>query len=81
LMAISVNTGKGTAVIGSDSAFINENYRENWPHDIIFNMEDYMKTVKFLVKKASSPELLFAGHDPSMAENYPRIAPNITRLA
>jgi glyoxylase-like metal-dependent hydrolase (beta-lactamase superfamily II) len=80
LMAVSVNTRKGIAIIGSDSAFIVENYSENWPHDIVFDMADYMRTMKMLKKKAS-PGLLFAGHDPSMADNYPGVARHITRLA
>jgi len=80
LMAVSVNTEKGTAILGSDSAFIAENYSERWPHDIFCNMADYMRTVAVLKKKVSSKELLFAGHDPVMADGYPLVAPHITRL-
>jgi len=80
LMAVAVNTAKGTAVIGSDSAFIRENYTEEWPHDVIFNMAEYMRSVRRLKRIASSPELLFPGHATDMADNYPEIAPGVTRL-
>jgi hypothetical protein len=39
-------------------------------------MESYDK----LRKKASSLDLLFPGHDSLMAENYPQVAQDITRL-
>jgi glyoxylase-like metal-dependent hydrolase (beta-lactamase superfamily II) len=81
LMAISVNTAKGTLILGSDSAFAVENYEEKWPHDIFFNMADYLKTMAMLRRKASKPELLFAGHDPAMFNDYPRVGRHMTRLA
>jgi len=81
LMAVAVNTETGTAVVGSDAAYAFDNYSENWPSDVIFNMEDAIKTMEKLRKKASSPALLFPGHDTGMADHYPRAAKDITRLA
>jgi glyoxylase-like metal-dependent hydrolase (beta-lactamase superfamily II) len=80
LMAVAVNTEKGTAVIGSDSAFIKENYTEEWPHDLIFNMPDYIQSLRRLRRIASSTDLLFPGHDKNLADDYPEIAPGITEL-
>lgn len=80
LMAVAVNTKKGTAVLGSDAGYVFKNYQENWPSDVTFNMADEIKSIQKLREKASSPELLFPGHDPNLAECYPQIAENITRL-
>ena len=47
----------------------------------MFNMAEGIKSMEKLQEKASSPELLFPGHDINMATNYPKVAENITRLA
>jgi glyoxylase-like metal-dependent hydrolase (beta-lactamase superfamily II) len=81
LMAVAVNTLKGTAVIGSDAAYIMDNYQDKWPGDVIFNLADTIKSLEKLQKKASAPGLLYPGHDTNLADDYPKVAENITRLA
>ncbi|MBU0574065.1 MAG: N-acyl homoserine lactonase family protein [Candidatus Margulisbacteria bacterium] len=81
LMAVVVNTQKGRAVIGSDAAYVFKNYEQNWPSDIMYNMADSIRSLARLQHQASSPVLLFPGHDIKMAEDFPEVANNITRLA
>lgn len=80
LQAVAVKTARGTAVLGSDCAHIFRNYREDWPSAIIVDLVGWMKTYDKLRAKASSPDLLFPGHDPLMSEEYPSVAEGVTRL-
>ncbi len=81
LQAVAVNTAKGTAIVGSDCAHTFRNYREDWPSCLIVDLVGWMKSYDKLKKKASSPDLLFPGHDPLMTSNFPEIARDVTRLA
>jgi glyoxylase-like metal-dependent hydrolase (beta-lactamase superfamily II) len=80
LQAVAVNTAKGTAILGSDCAHLFRNYREDWPSAIIVDLVGWMNTYEKLRAKASSPDLLFPGHDPLMSEKYPPVAEGVTRL-
>ena len=80
LQTVAVRTSKGTAIIGSDCAHTFRNYREDWPSCLIVDLVGWMKTYDKLRKKASSPELLFPGHDPLLTSNYPEVAKDVTRL-
>jgi glyoxylase-like metal-dependent hydrolase (beta-lactamase superfamily II) len=80
LQAVAVKTRKGTAIVGSDCAHTFQNYREDWPSCLIVDLIGWMKSYDKLRKKASSPDLLFPGHDPLMSSNYPEVAKDVTRL-
>ena len=80
LQAVAVNTAKGTAILGSDCAHLFRNYREDWPSCLIVDLVGWMKSYEKLRAKASSIDLIFPGHDFLMAENYPEMAEDITRL-
>jgi glyoxylase-like metal-dependent hydrolase (beta-lactamase superfamily II) len=80
LQAVSVKTAKGTAIIGSDCAHTFRNYQEDWPSCLIVDLVGWMKSYDKLRKKASSPDLLFPGHDPLMTSSYPEVAKDVTRL-
>ena len=80
LQAAAVNTRKGTAIVGSDCAHLFRNYEEDWPSSLIVDLVGWMNSYEKLRKKASSPGLLFPGHDPLLSENYPEVAKGITRL-
>ncbi len=81
LQAIAVDTARGRAILGSDCAHLFRNYQEEWPSALIIDMVAWVHSIGKLKSRVSSPELLFPGHDPLMTENYPEIAPGITRLA
>jgi glyoxylase-like metal-dependent hydrolase (beta-lactamase superfamily II) len=81
LQAVAVKTSKGTAIVGSDCAHTFRNYQEDWPSCLIVDLVGWMKSYDKLRRKASSPDLLFPGHDSLMASNYPEVARDVTRLA
>jgi glyoxylase-like metal-dependent hydrolase (beta-lactamase superfamily II) len=80
LQAVAVKNAKGTAILGSDCAHTFRNYQEDWPSCLIVDLVGWMKSYDKLRKKASSPDLLFPGHDPLMTSNYQEVARDVTRL-
>ena len=80
LQAVAVKTAKGTAILGSDCAHIFRNYREDWPSSLIVDLVGWMKSYETLRARASSLELIFPGHDVLMAEAYPEVAKDVTKL-
>ena len=80
LQAVAVNTAKGTAILGSDSACIFRNYEEEIPSCYITDLVSWMKTYDKLKARVSSLDLLFPGHDIKMLTQYPKMAEDITRL-
>jgi len=76
----AVETVRGTAIVGSDSAHLFRNFIEDWPSAIITNLVEWLKTYDRLRARVSSLELLFPGHDPLLTENFPKIADGITKL-
>jgi glyoxylase-like metal-dependent hydrolase (beta-lactamase superfamily II) len=80
LQTVAVNTARGTAIVGSDCAHVFRNYQEDWPSALIVDLLGWMKSYERLRKVVSSPDLLFPGHDRLLADNYPEVAADITRL-
>jgi glyoxylase-like metal-dependent hydrolase (beta-lactamase superfamily II) len=80
LQAVAVNTAKGMAIIGSDLAHTFSSYRTDIPSAIITDMIVWMKSFDKIRAKASSPDLLFPGHDLALLENYPKVAEDVVRL-
>jgi glyoxylase-like metal-dependent hydrolase (beta-lactamase superfamily II) len=80
LQVVAVNTAQGTAIVGSDCGHLFRNYREDWPSALIVDMITWMKTYDRLRARASSLDLIFPGHDALMTDNYPAVAPDVTRL-
>lgn len=80
LQAVAVNTTKGTAIVGSDIAHTFSSYRTDIPSAIITDMITWMKSYDKIRAKASSPDLLFPGHDLALLENYPKVAEDVSRL-
>ena len=80
LQSVAVNTAKGTAILGSDCAPYFENYKQDWPSNLIIDMVALMRSYDKLKSKVASQELLFPGHDPLMSQHYPEIEKDVTRL-
>jgi glyoxylase-like metal-dependent hydrolase (beta-lactamase superfamily II) len=80
LQAVAVDTAKGRAILGSDCAHTFENYKQDWPSCLIFDLPAWMNSFDKLKKEVSDPSLLFPGHDILMARNFPIVAENVTRL-
>ena len=80
LQAVTVNTAKGIALLGSDCAHLFKNYAEDWPSSIITDMLAWLRTYDKVRSLVTDRTLLFPGHDLLMTENYPEVAENVTRL-
>ena len=80
LMALAANTAKGIAVLGSDCGHTFKNYADEWPSIFICDLPAWVQSWDKLKAKASSLDLLFPGHDIAMSNEYPKVAPRVTRL-
>jgi len=80
MQAVAVNTEKGTAIVGSDTAHVFWSYQADIPSGIITDMIAWMKSYDKIKAKASAIDLIFPGHDLALLENYPRIAEDVSRL-
>ncbi len=80
IMALAANTAKGTAVLGSDCGHTFKNYADEWPSIFICDLPAWLGSWDKLKAKASSLDLLFPGHDVAMSNDYPEVAPGVTRL-
>jgi len=80
LQVVAVNTARGTAIVGSDAAHLFSSFRTDIPSAIITDMISWMKSYDKIKAKASSPALLFPGHDLALLENYPKVAEDVSRL-
>ena len=80
MQAVAVNTEKGRAIVASDVAHTFSSFQTDIPSAIITDMIAWMKTYDKIRKKASSPDLLFPGHDLALLDNYPQVAEDVTRL-
>jgi hypothetical protein len=76
----AVNTAKGAAIVGSDVAHTFFSFETDIPSAYIIDMVSWMKSYDMVRAKASSPDLLFPGHDIKLMENFPKVAEGITRL-
>jgi len=81
LQAVSVNTARVTAIVGSDCAHIFRSYEEEIPSCFITDMIAWMESYDKLKSRVSSLDLLFPGHDMKMSTHYPKMAEDITQLA
>jgi len=77
---VAVNTAKGTAIVASDAFHLQRAFREDLTTTIILNMIDSLETYDKLKAKATSIDLIFGGHDVILANNYPKVAEDITQL-
>jgi len=80
LQTVVVNTTKGKAIVGSDSAHTFSSYRTDIPSAIITDMIAWMKSYDKIRAKASSIDLIFPGHDLALIDAYPKVAEGVSRL-
>jgi glyoxylase-like metal-dependent hydrolase (beta-lactamase superfamily II) len=81
LIALQAATKEGQAVVASDCGHTFANFAQDWPSMFIFNLPAWLESMQRLRGRVSSPELLFPGHDLKMSQDYPEVAPGVTRLA
>ena len=80
LMALAADTAGGRAVLGSDCGHTWENYELDWPSTFICDLPAWLLSMDKLRQTASAPRLLIPGHDLAMSQDYPEVAPGVTRL-
>jgi len=80
LQTVAVNTAKGTAIVASDCLHAHRAFRENNTSIFITDLIGWIESYDRLRAKATSIDLVFPGHDMSMATAYPKVAEDITRL-
>jgi glyoxylase-like metal-dependent hydrolase (beta-lactamase superfamily II) len=80
LQTVAVNTAKGTAIVASDCLHAHRAFKENNTSILITDLIGWIETYDKLRAKATSIDLVFPGHDMSMATNYPKVAEDVTRL-
>jgi len=80
MQSVAVNTEKGVAIVGSDTAHVFSSYRTDIPSGIIMDMIAWMKSYDKMRAKASSVDLIFPGHDSALLEKFPKVAEGVSRL-
>jgi glyoxylase-like metal-dependent hydrolase (beta-lactamase superfamily II) len=80
LQVVAVNTARGTAIVGSDTAHVFSSYRTDIPSAVITDMVAWMKTYDKMRARVSSIDLIFPGHDPALLTDYPKVAEDVSRL-
>ena len=80
LQTVAVNTAKGTAIVASDCVHYHRAFRENNTSILITDLIAWIESYDKLRAKASSVDLVFPGHDMTMATDYPQVAQDVTRL-
>lgn len=80
LQAVVVETVKGTAIVGSDCAHCFRNYQFDWPSAFSMDLRACLNAFDKVKRLASSPDIIFPGHDVLMYDDYPRVAEGITQL-
>lgn len=80
LQTVAVNTKKGMAIIGSDSAHTFSSYRTDIPSAIITDMIAWMRSYDKIRGEASSIDLIFPGHDLALLDSYPNVAEDVSKL-
>jgi glyoxylase-like metal-dependent hydrolase (beta-lactamase superfamily II) len=81
MQAVAVQTARGQVVLGSDTAHVFRNFREDWPSALITDLPAWLRSYDMLRARLQSPDLFFPGHDEALSANYPVVAEDITRLA
>ncbi len=80
LQTVGVNTAKGTAIVASDCLHAHRAFRENNTSIFITDLVAWIESYDRIRAKAASVDLVFPGHDMSMATDYPTVAEGVTRL-
>jgi glyoxylase-like metal-dependent hydrolase (beta-lactamase superfamily II) len=73
LQSVRVATARGRVVLASDASHYYENFEQERPFPIVYNVADMLAGHRRLLAEADSPAHLVPGHDPLVLERYPRL--------
>lgn len=66
LQIVSVETGRGRAIVASDAAHYYQNLEQGIPHRTIHDINGVYDGFQRIRELASSPDLIIPGHDPQV---------------
>jgi len=81
LQVVRVETERGPVVLASDAAHYYANLQRRSPFPIVYNVGDMAQGWEIVERLAGHPDRAIPGHDPLVAELYPRASDKVDAFA
>jgi glyoxylase-like metal-dependent hydrolase (beta-lactamase superfamily II) len=81
LQVVRVETERGPVVLASDAAHYYANLKRRNPFPIVYNVGDMAQGWEIVERLAGHPDRFIPGHDPIVAEIYPRVSDKVDAFA
>jgi glyoxylase-like metal-dependent hydrolase (beta-lactamase superfamily II) len=81
LQVVRVETARGPVVLASDAAHYYANLHRRSPFPIVYNIGDMCVGWETVERLAGHPDRIIPGHDPIVAEIYPRASDKVDAFA
>ncbi len=81
LQVVRVETARGPVVLASDAAHYYANLQRRSPFPIVYNVGDMAVGWEIVERLAGHPDRFIPGHDPIVAEIYPRASDKVDAFA
>ena len=81
LQVVRVETVRGPVVLASDAAHYYANLHRRSPFPILYNIGDMAAGWEIVERLAGHPDRFIPGHDPIVAEIYPRVRDRVDAFA
>jgi glyoxylase-like metal-dependent hydrolase (beta-lactamase superfamily II) len=81
LQVVKVQTARGPVVLASDAAHYYANLHRRSPFPIVYNIGDMARGWDIVERLAGHPDRFIPGHDPIVAEIYPRASDSVDVFA
>jgi len=81
LQVVRVETARGPVVLASDASHFYANYQHRMPFPIVYNVGDMCEGWRICERLAGHPDRIIPGHDPLVAEIYPRASDKVDAFA
>ncbi|HEU4988594.1 MAG TPA: N-acyl homoserine lactonase family protein [Gemmatimonadaceae bacterium] len=77
---LSVPTRSGVVVLASDNVYLYRNLDEHRPIAQTLDSLSNLAAQQRMLKLAARPALIVPGHDPTVFDRFPKVAPHIVRI-
>jgi glyoxylase-like metal-dependent hydrolase (beta-lactamase superfamily II) len=81
LQVVRVETARGPVVLASDAAHYYANLQRRSPFPIVYNVGDMVAGWEVVERLAGHPDRFIPGHDPIVADIYPRASDHVDAFA
>jgi glyoxylase-like metal-dependent hydrolase (beta-lactamase superfamily II) len=81
LQIVRVETARGPVVLASDAAHYYANLHRRSPFPIVYNIGDMVAGWELVERLAGHPDRIIPGHDPIVADIYPRASDKVDAFA